>query len=344
MKSIAVIAALLGMTAVVSAAAPLDLTTEQSEWLFNAWRKQHNKEYASAEEAVHRFGIFQENVKWIHDTNSKGLSYSVGINQFADLTNAEWREKLLATRVPEEAKVKKPHGHHRHTAKPVKAGPTPPTSWDWRQHGGVNPIQNQGQCGSCWAFTAGDAISGIWAIKTGISIFPVSVQEIVDCSGSQGNQGCNGGWPSAAFQWVIANGGICDWSEYSYTAETGTCASTNCTNVARISGLVSIAQGDEAALMPATWAQPVSIAVNAATQSYQFYTGGVLDDPTCDPTQIDHGETLIGWGHDAASGKDYWQVRNMWGTSWGEQGYIRIVRGKNMCGVAEAAAYPTLNL
>jgi len=333
MKSLAVVT-LLGLVA-VAAAAPLDLNSEQAEWLFSQWRKEHNKEY-SAEEAVHRFGVFMENVRWIHETNSKGLSYSVGINQFADLTLNEYRA-LLGTRVPKGG-LHTPH-HRRHSSTD-KAKANPPASWDWRQHNAVNPVQNQGQCGSCWAFTAGDAISGLWAIKTGL-LFPVSVQEIVDCSGSQGNQGCNGGLPASAFAWVIANGGVCDWQEYQYTAEDGNCESTNCTNVARITGTVSITAGDEASLMPATYGQPVSLAVEADSQSFQFYQSGVLDDPACG-TNIDHGVTLVGWGTDATAKKDYWLVRNMWGASWGEEGYIRIVRNKNMCGVAEAAAYPTL--
>ncbi len=165
------------------------------------------------------------------------------------------------------------------------------------------------------AFTSGDSISGLWAIKTGL-LFPVSVQEIVDCSGSQGNQGCNGGLMSSAFEWVIANGGICDWQEYQYTAQNGNCQSTNCTNVARIKSYVSINAGAEDQIMAALYNQPLSAVVEADQQSWQFYQSGVLNDPNCG-TNIDHGVTLVGWGTDAATGLAYWEVRNMWGVSWG---------------------------
>jgi len=257
------------------------------------------------------------------------------MNAFGDLTYEEWRERLGTQRFGGPQPTASNSRQHGHTH-----APAPPASWDWREKHAVNPVQDQGQCGSCWAFTSGDGISGLWSISTGM-LFPVSVQEIVDCSGPEGNQGCNGGLITNAFQWVIDNGGICDWQEYQYTAQSGTCMSQNCTNVATVRGFQNVPEGDETSLMNAVWKQPVSAAVEADGQSFQFYQSGVLNDPTCG-TQIDHGVTVIGWGTDATSKLDYWLVRNMWGASWGEQGYIRLVRGKNMCGIAESATYPTL--
>jgi len=250
-----------------------------------------------------------------------------------DWTRDEYRSRLGYRRRQPTATHR---AAHRATSRPPKGLPT---SWDWRDHNAVNPVQNQGQCGSCYAFTAGDAVSGLWAIKTGL-LFPVSVQEILDCSGSEGNQGCNGGMPDWCYQWVVANGGVTDWNEYQYTSQDGTCASANVTNVATIKGFADIATGDENALMTAVSKTVVSGAIDASSQVYQFYTSGVLDDPSCG-TDIDHGQTIIGWGTDAATKKDYWLLRNMWGTNWGDQGYVRVVRGKNMCGVASDASYPT---
>jgi len=312
----------------VAAVSAVGMSTEQSEWLFSAWMKQHNKVY-QATEVVHRYGVWLKNMQFIMEHNAKGLSHRVAMNEFGDLTTEEWTQRLGTERVnvPPVKALHKPHT-------------PPPTAWDWRDHHAVNPVQNQGQCGSCWAFTSADAVSGLWAINTGM-LFPVSVQEMVDCSAQQGNQGCNGGEMTNAFQWVIDNGGICDWQEYQYTAQDGTCMSANCTNVATIKSYHSVPEGDEATLMTAAYGQPVSAAVQADGQSFQFYQSGVIDDPACG-TEIDHGVTLVGWGTDATLKKDYWLLRNMWGTAWGENGYVRVVRGKNMCGVAEAASYPSL--
>jgi len=317
------------------------LSNEQSEWLFAKWMTQHGKVY-TAEMAVHRYGIWRKNMDWIHEQNAKDLSYKVAMNEFGDMSPEEWSARLgYLSAASGAGQVKPTPTKHvvgsRHAAKRTSSLPA---TWDWRDHHAVNPIQNQGQCGSCWAFTTGDSVSGLWAIKTGM-LFPVSTQEIIDCSGPEGNQGCNGGLPSQAMQWVIDNGGICDWQEYQYTAETGTCMSTNCTNVATIHAYQSVTAGDENALQEAVYGQVVSTAIQADSQVFQFYTSGVIDDPSCG-TQLDHGMTIIGWGTDATLEKDYWQLRNMWGTAWGENGYVRLVRGKNMCGLASMPVYPTL--
>jgi len=319
----------------VVAASAASLSDEQHEWLFGRWIEQHSKKY-TPEEAIHRFHIWKENMQTIlkHNENTEA-TYTLGMNAFGDLTADEWKARLGIRRVDQSAGM--PAHHAQRPYKPFKAGATPPAAWDWRQHNAVNPVQNQGQCGSCWAFTTGDAVSGAWAIKTGL-LFPVSVQEIVDCSGPEGNQGCNGGMPNQAMQWVIDNGGICDWQEYQYTAETGTCMSANCTNVATIKAYVEVPTLDETALMQATWSTVVSTAVEADQSVFQFYTGGIINSPTCG-TELDHGMTVVGWGTD--KGVDYWQLRNMWGENWGEQGYVRLVRGHNMCGLAIMPVYPT---
>jgi len=328
MKAVLVVALL------VVAASAASLTDEQSEWLFSNWMQQHNKVYA-ADQVVHRFNIWKENMEMIlnHNLNSKA-SWTLGMNAFGDLTAEEWKARMGIRRV---AHPVKPTHKKKHSFKPTKEGAAPPATWDWRDHNAINPVQNQGQCGSCWAFTAGDAVSGAWAIKTGL-LFAVSVQEIVDCSGPQGNQGCNGGLMDQAFQWVIANGGICDWQEYQYTAETGNCMSGNCTNVAAIKAYVDVPTLDENALMTATYSTVVSTAVEADQSVFQFYTGGIIDSAACGD-ELDHGMTVVGWGTD--KGVDYWTLRNMWGEAWGEAGYVRLVRGKNMCGLATEPSYVT---
>jgi C1A family cysteine protease len=339
MKAVLTIALIAIALAAVQAGSAEPLSDESSEFLFDAWSTQHSKKYADQTEAAYRYGVWRQNLEFIRDHNSQGKSWTLGMNQFGDQTPEEFSALFKASRAA--AAREGPHAHNKH-ARTLKAK-TLPTSWDWRAHGAVNAVQNQGQCGSCWAFTAGDAVSGFWALKTGIAVFPVSVEQIVDCSSAQGNQGCNGGLITAAFDYVIANNGLCDWQEYQYTAGQGTpsnCAASNCTNVATIKSYANVPVGDETTLMTALSYGPVSTAVEASAQSFQFYTSGVIDDPQCG-TDIDHGLTAIGWGTDATLGKPYWLSRNMWGTSWGENGYVRLVRGKNMCGIAQAASYVT---
>jgi len=317
----------------VVVASAVSLTETEHEWLFAKWMNQHNKVY-KGKEALKRFLIWKENMELILAHNAEGHSYKMAMNKFGDMTRAEWKARLGTHPRPKNSQPLR----NQHAFRGRKAGaPTPPAAWDWRQHNAVNPVQNQGQCGSCWAFTTGDSISGLWAIKTGL-LFAVSVQEIVDCSGPEGNQGCNGGLITNAMQWVIDNGGICDWQEYAYVGVQGQCMSANCTNVATVKAFVNVPTLDEAALMDATYQTVVSTAVEADQAVFQFYTSGIIDSPTCG-TELDHGMTVIGWGTDA--GVDYWILRNMWGEDWGEQGYVRLVRGKDMCGLAMEPTYAT---
>ena len=163
----------------------------------------------------------------------------------------------------------------------------------------------------------------------------MSEQQLVDCAGSTGNQGCNGGLMDKAFQYVIKNGGICGESGYPYTARGGSCKATTCTKVAKFASQANVQQGSESALMNALKVTAVSVAVEADRSAWQFYSSGVLDDASCG-TSLDHGVLLVGYG---TQGKQYWRVKNSWGTSWGESGYIRLVRNKNQCGVASMASY-----
>jgi len=198
-------------------------------------------------------------------------------------------------------------------------------------------VKNQQQCGSCWSFSTTGSVEGAWALA-GNPLVSLSEQQLVDCSTAQGNQGCNGGLMDQAFQFIISNGGICSEASYPYTATGPNTCQTTCENVAHISSYADVATGDENQLKAAVAVQPVSVAIEADQQVFQLYSSGVLTDSGCG-TQLDHGVLVVGYGTDASAGP-YWKVKNSWGASWGENGYIRIARGTNECGVATEPSYP----
>jgi C1A family cysteine protease len=303
----------------------------ETHYQWEKFRAMHKKLYASAEEAMHRFTVFRENMDLIDSENSKGLSYTLGVNQFADMTNEEYRQILSPMQRSRSLRV----------ASMPKTDI--PNDIDWTTKGAVTPVKNQQQCGSCWAFSTTGAVEGLYFLQHG-QLVSFSEQELVDCATAEGNHGCEGGWMDYGFQYIIDNGGICTESGYPYEARDNTCRKSKCTKVANIvSAYQDVAEGSEADLATAVSQQTVSVAIEADQSGFQFYRSGVFTG-TCG-TNLDHGVLLVGYGHDAASGKDFWKVKNSWGTSWGEQGYIRLQKGKaqsgGQCGIALAASYPT---
>jgi len=320
----AVLALLLGLTA---AWEKVEYTLEDMESLdlmstYESWQAFFGRSDASGEKYI----TWLENLYIIADHNSKDSSYKLGLNQFSDMTADEFKLYVHgndgACFKPEERDMIMNVGGQDviiDDKEPVNA----PASVDWTTKGVVTPVKNQGQCGSCWAFSATGAIECGYAIKNG-KLNSLSEQQLVDCAGRQyGCAGCNGGQMTGGMQYAADNGGLCSESEYSYTARDGTCKASSCgTKYDKNEGVTSVTPYSSTALQTATAEGCVSIGIEADQTAFQHYSSGVLTG-TCG-TSIDHGVLVVGYG--TSGSQQYWKVKNSWGKTWGMEGYVDICR------------------
>jgi len=266
--------------------------------------------------------------------HAKGLkSYTLGINKFADMEHSEFVDTFNG--------LKRSNTTHldRATYLSPNVPFTLPDTVDWRNQGYVTPVKNQGHCGSCWSFSATGALEGQTFRKTG-KLISLSEQNLVDCSRKYGNNGCEGGLMDYAFQYIKDNKGIDTEVSYPYEAKDAKCRYSPGTSGATDAGFVDVPSADESKLQEAVATiGPISVAIDASHPSFQLYHTGVYDEPQCNPQNLDHGVLAVGYG--TLNGHDYWLVKNSWGTTWGEQGYVMMSRNKNnQCGIASAASYP----
>jgi cathepsin L len=302
------------------------------EHSFHAWTQLHGKKYDHINEHNYRLSVYKSNLEYIESHNRQNHGFTLAMNKFGDLTNAEFRAMYLMPKFNGSSVTR--HGQLH------VSSPQAPASVDWRAKGVVTEVKNQGQCGSCWAFSTTGSVEGAWGIKKGKSI-SVSEQQLVDCSGSYGNYGCDGGLMDSAFQYIIAVKGLDTEDDYPYTAEDGTCEFDIKKVASTISSYKDVKSGSESDLVNSIAQQPVSVAIDASQSSFQFYSGGVYFDKYCSSTQLDHGVLAVGYDTDTTKKSDYYIVKNSWGTDWGVAGYILMSRNKNNnCGIATMSSYP----
>ncbi|XP_043707837.1 vignain-like isoform X2 [Telopea speciosissima] len=315
-----------------------DLETDDSLWnLYERWRSHHTVS-RDISEKQQRFNVFKENIKYIHEFNKKDHPYKLKLNNFADMTNHEFRSTYAGSKLSHHSMLR---GRSRAAGGFMYENfENVPSTIDWRAKGAVNPVKNQGQCGSCWAFSTVVGVEGINQIKTK-KLVSLSEQELVDCSKGE-NEGCNGGLMDYAYEFVKSNGGLTTEENYPYTAKDGICDASKVDSLkVTIDGHQDVPANNEAALMKAVANQPVTVSIEASGKAFQFYSEGVFTGPC--GTELDHGVAIVGYGT-TVDGTKYWIVRNSWGAKWGEKGYIRMQRGipakEGLCGIAMEAVYP----
>ena len=302
---------------------------------FDEFRERFGKRYETLTEETKRFNIFRNNlIDIIHHNMDYSQNFTMGVNQFTDLSAEEFQSKYV---VGSKFAVGG-YGCKSFSSSALSA----PASIDWRTLGAVTSVKDQGQCGSCWTFSSTGAVEGAWAIAKK-QLVDLSEQQLVDCATgvSYGSHGCSGGQMDGAFKYVIQNG-QCLNSVYPYTAKDGSCQ--KCSAVAHLSSCSDVKPNDQISLKGAVAQQPVSIAIEADTRYFQSYSSGVLTSTSCGQN-LDHGVLIVGYGEE--NGQAYWLVKNSWGTTWGEAGYVKIARSSStndagVCGIAMEPSFPSV--
>uniref|UniRef100_A0A3B4AKG4 Cathepsin S n=1 Tax=Periophthalmus magnuspinnatus TaxID=409849 RepID=A0A3B4AKG4_9GOBI len=301
---------------------------------WNLWKKKHSKVYSHQIEELGRRRIWEYNLELINVHNletSLGLhSFGMGINHYGDLVSGT---VLLLSGLMNPYLERGPFNLNM-------VNVSLPSAVDWRKKGLVTEVKTQGSCGSCWAFSAAGALEGQLKKSTGV-LMSLSTQNLLDCSNKYGNRGCEGGFMSNAFKYVMRNKGIATDNSYPYHGKRGHCKYNPDYKAGSCSGYTFLPKGDEHALKVAVaTVGPISVAIDASKPKFIFYKNGVYKDKSCTHS-VNHGALVVGYGTEA--GQDYWLVKNSWGTAYGEDGYVKIARNKkNLCGITLYACFPVM--
>jgi C1A family cysteine protease len=315
------------------------LLDESDEWKqFSNFQERFARKYETLQDLENRFQVFRTNLRNIVIHNlDHNQNFTMGINQFTDLTPEEFKAQYVGGLKAEVGS----YGCGSFSSSASGA----PASIDWRNKGAVTSVKDQGQCGSCWTFSATGAVEGAWAISKG-QLIDLSEEQLVECATgkSYGSHGCNGGQMEGAFKYVIEHG-QCSDSSYPYTSGTGQSGSCkSCSSVAHMSSCSDVKPNDQISLKAALAQQPVAVAISADTKLFQSYSSGVITSSSC-YTSLDHGVLAVGYGTE--NGVEYYLVKNSWGASWGDNGYVKIGRSDStndpgICGIAMDPSFPSV--
>lgn len=333
------------------------------------YKIKFNKTYGSEYEEALRKKVFLDNKHFIESHNTLHAletmdkpTFTQGVNHLSDMTTEEINHSLNGFRLPDDfEQANHPLDGMLETLllalnsslnQETNLDPNEPSykawydrfvapqSLDWRASGRVSKVKDQGKCGSCWSFATTGALESLLA-RSGRQIL-LSEQNLVDCSRSYGNHGCNGGLMDLALRYVRDHG-IMSSADYKYTGKDESCKFVKSKSVTRVRGSATLPHGNEALLrMAVALAGPLPIAIDAGVRSFQSYESGVYNDRSCRSSNnaLNHAVLLVGYGHDSVGG-DYWIVKNSWGNKWGSSGYIKMARNRgNLCGIASYAVLP----
>ncbi|XP_048416032.1 procathepsin L-like [Stegostoma tigrinum] len=306
------------------------------------WTLLHGKQYGKNEENWRRI-TWEKNLQKIKQHNLEHAmgkhTFRMEMNHFGDMTSEEFNQLMngfiqrnLESPTPNEESL---HDHDKMD---------PPQGIDWRGRGYVTEVKDQGHCGSCWAFSATGSLEGQIYRKTN-KLISLSEQNLVDCSRHHGNEGCCGGLVHQAFKYIQRNGGIDNETYYPYIAtDKGPCKYNPLHSVANCTGYRTIRHGSEEALaMAVASVGPISVGVDAAHLSFQFYRSGIYQDNKCSTTTLNHAVLVVGYGThgEGETAQRYWIIKNSWGKHWGINGYMLLAKDmNNQCGIAKYAVYP----